>query len=135
MSDANWSAADVAARAGVDVDDVERMVALGILPRGDVGFGPGDVRKVHLALACERAGRRGEGASAAGGGGGRAPEGRDRRVGAGGAAVVRVPRRGGLPPVGGAFVANVRGRMRSRGDPVRIDAGDAGGDGVRADGA
>jgi class 3 adenylate cyclase len=50
------SVADVAARAGVGSADVERMVALGILPPADGGFGPGAVRKVKLAMACERAG-------------------------------------------------------------------------------
>jgi adenylate cyclase len=50
------SAVEVADRAGVAVADVERMAALGVLSPGEAGFGPGDVRRVHLALACESAG-------------------------------------------------------------------------------
>ena len=56
MDEARWSAADVAERAGVGGADVERMVALGILSSDGDGFGPGDVRRVRLAMACERAG-------------------------------------------------------------------------------
>jgi adenylate cyclase len=52
------SAAQVAERAGVVAADVERLATLGILtPASDGGgFGAGDVRRVHLAMACERAG-------------------------------------------------------------------------------
>ena len=52
------SAADVAERAGVGEADVRRMVSLGILtPAGDpAGFQAGDVRRVRLAMACERGG-------------------------------------------------------------------------------
>jgi len=55
-SSGTWSSADVARRAGVDGADVERMVALGILSSDGAAFGPGDVRRVRLAMACERAG-------------------------------------------------------------------------------
>jgi adenylate cyclase len=52
------SAAQVAERAGVGEQDVERMASLGVLTphheRG--GFRAGDIRRVHLAMACERAG-------------------------------------------------------------------------------
>jgi class 3 adenylate cyclase len=50
------SAADVAARAGVDVADVERMAALGLCSSSEDRFGAGDVRRVLLGVACERAG-------------------------------------------------------------------------------
>jgi adenylate cyclase len=52
------SAAQVADRAGVASADVERMASLGILRPDDErgGFESGDVRRVHLAMACERAG-------------------------------------------------------------------------------
>jgi adenylate cyclase len=50
------SAADVAARAGVDVADVERMAALGLCSSSEDRFGAGDVRRVILGVACERAG-------------------------------------------------------------------------------
>ncbi len=49
------SAAEVAVRAGVDVADVERMAALGLLSSGE-RYGGGDVRRVLLGVACERAG-------------------------------------------------------------------------------
>ncbi|MFL5797666.1 MAG: adenylate/guanylate cyclase domain-containing protein [Actinomycetota bacterium] len=57
-SPAVLSAAEVAGRAGVTEEDVQRMRSLGILTPtgGRVGFGAGDVRRVRLALACERAG-------------------------------------------------------------------------------
>jgi class 3 adenylate cyclase len=48
--------AEVAARAGVSEDDVARIRSLGILSAGEEGFGGGDVRRVLLAVACERAG-------------------------------------------------------------------------------
>ncbi len=51
----NLSAAEVAERAGVTEADVERIAALGIL-EPHRKFGPGDVRRVRLAMACERAG-------------------------------------------------------------------------------
>ena len=52
------SVSQVAERAGVTDADVGRMAALGLLSSADgrAGFGPGDVRKVLVALACERAG-------------------------------------------------------------------------------
>lgn len=50
------TAAELAQRAGVTPDDVERMVALGLLSSAGNAFGPGDVRRVRLAMACERAG-------------------------------------------------------------------------------
>jgi adenylate cyclase len=50
--------AQLAERAGATVAEIQRMRALGILVPGDVdqSFGPGDVQKVRLAKACERAG-------------------------------------------------------------------------------
>jgi class 3 adenylate cyclase len=52
------SAAGLAERTGATEEEVERMVALGILvPREDSQpFLPSDVQKVRLAKACERAG-------------------------------------------------------------------------------
>ena len=50
------SATELAQRAGVTAEDVQRMVALGLLSSATGGFGPGDVRRVRLAMACERAG-------------------------------------------------------------------------------
>jgi class 3 adenylate cyclase len=50
------TATEVAARAGVDVADVERMAALGLLSPGEGRFGAGDVRRVLVGVACERAG-------------------------------------------------------------------------------
>jgi len=53
---AGLSATELAQRAGVTAEDVQRMVALGLLSSATGGFGPGDVRRVRLAMACERAG-------------------------------------------------------------------------------
>jgi adenylate cyclase len=52
------SAARLADLAGVTAAEVERLVELGILVAGDGPdpFGEGDVAKVRLAVACERAG-------------------------------------------------------------------------------
>ncbi len=48
---------DVAHRAGVDTDYVERLVELGILVPGEGGrFRPGDVPRTRLVQTLERAG-------------------------------------------------------------------------------
>jgi adenylate cyclase len=52
------SAAELAARARVDPEQVGRLVELGILRpgQGQTPYGPGDVRRVRLVAACARAG-------------------------------------------------------------------------------
>ena len=52
------TAADLAGRAGVTEADVDRLVGLGILVArdGPAPFLTIDLRKVRLAVACERAG-------------------------------------------------------------------------------
>jgi adenylate cyclase len=54
----SFSAAELAGRARVAPELVDRLVELGILTPGDgaAPFGPGDVRRVRLADACRRAG-------------------------------------------------------------------------------
>jgi adenylate cyclase len=61
------SASELAGRAGVLPEDVERLVRLGILVPGDGQrpFTPGDVRRVRLAGACAEAGLPLEGIAAA----------------------------------------------------------------------
>jgi hypothetical protein len=61
------SASELAGRAGVLPEDVERLVRLGILVPGDgqQPFTPGDVRRVRLAGACAEAGLPLEGIGAA----------------------------------------------------------------------
>ena len=61
------SASALADLAGVGPAEVERLVELGILVAGDGPdpFGEGDVPKVRLAVACERAGLPMDGIAAA----------------------------------------------------------------------
>jgi hypothetical protein len=48
---------DVVERAGVDVAFVDRLIELGVLvPAADGAFGRGDVQRVRLIEACDRAG-------------------------------------------------------------------------------
>jgi adenylate cyclase len=48
---------EVAERSGVDVEQVSKLVGLGILkPRGDGSFSAGDVRRARLVSALERSG-------------------------------------------------------------------------------
>ena len=58
---------ELAALANVPVEDIERLIALGILtsPAGDEPFTQGDVHRVRLVMACERAGLAAERISAA----------------------------------------------------------------------
>ncbi len=57
---------EVAGRAGVDPDFVDRLVELGILkPEGGDGFSPGDVRRARWIQSLERAGVPLEGMAAA----------------------------------------------------------------------
>ncbi|HEX8098791.1 MAG TPA: adenylate/guanylate cyclase domain-containing protein [Actinomycetota bacterium] len=52
------SASDVASRAGVTVDFVERLAELGIVApgEGERPFVPGDIQRTRLARACDQAG-------------------------------------------------------------------------------
>jgi adenylate cyclase len=61
------SVSQLAGRAGVPPEDVERLVQLGILVpgKGERPFTPGDVRRVRLASACAEAGLPLEGIGAA----------------------------------------------------------------------
>jgi pimeloyl-ACP methyl ester carboxylesterase len=61
------SAQELAGRAGVVSEDVERLVQLGILVpgEGERPFTPGDARRVRLASACAEAGLALEGIGAA----------------------------------------------------------------------
>jgi adenylate cyclase len=63
----SFGAAELAGRARVAPELVGRLVELGILPPGggERPFGPGDVRRVRLVDACERAGLSLEGIGAA----------------------------------------------------------------------
>jgi adenylate cyclase len=57
----SYSRAETAERAGVTVDEVSRLVALGILsPREDDRFSPGDVRRAGLVQSLETGGIRSE---------------------------------------------------------------------------
>jgi hypothetical protein len=58
MEETSFTGVELAARARVAPELVERLVELGILAPGDgqAPFGPGDVRRVRLVDACERAG-------------------------------------------------------------------------------
>ena len=57
---------ELAGRAGVDPDFVDRLVELGILnPEGGDGFSPGDVRRARWIQSLERAGVPLEGMAAA----------------------------------------------------------------------
>jgi hypothetical protein len=58
MEETSFSGAELAGRARVAPELVGRLVELGILRPGDgeAPFGLGDVRRVRLADACERAG-------------------------------------------------------------------------------
>jgi adenylate cyclase len=49
---------ELAVRAGTDEDQVRRLVRLGIVREPEPGgsFGPGDVKRVRLAMACDAAG-------------------------------------------------------------------------------
>ena len=49
---------ELASRANVDLELVERLLSLGIIVPSDgpAPFGPGDVYRIRLALACDRAG-------------------------------------------------------------------------------
>src|SRR5947208_16459567 len=49
---------ELASRANVDLERVERLLSLGIIVPSDgpAPFGPGDVYRIRLALACDRAG-------------------------------------------------------------------------------
>ena len=52
-----FDAAGLAERAGAEPDDLERMVALGILASPEDGdYGEADIVRARLCLACERAG-------------------------------------------------------------------------------
>jgi adenylate cyclase len=67
MEESSFTEAELAARARVAPELVGRLAALGILRPGDVEapYGLGDVRRVRLADACERAGLPLEGIGAA----------------------------------------------------------------------
>jgi adenylate cyclase len=58
MEETSFTGVELAARARVAPELVARLVELGILAPGDgqAPFGPGDVRRVRLVDACERAG-------------------------------------------------------------------------------
>ncbi|HEX8025502.1 MAG TPA: hypothetical protein VF484_04780, partial [Candidatus Limnocylindrales bacterium] len=53
---AGYSAAEAAARAGVDLDYVERLVGLRILRPRDAGYVAGDIRRIGLLRTLEDAG-------------------------------------------------------------------------------
>jgi adenylate cyclase len=63
MEESSVSGAELAARARVAPELVERLVELGIL--GPAPYGLGDVRRARLVAACERAGLSLEGIAAA----------------------------------------------------------------------
>ena len=63
MEESSASGAELAARARVAPELVERLVELGIL--GPAPYGLGDVRRARLVAACERAGLPLEGTGAA----------------------------------------------------------------------
>jgi adenylate cyclase len=63
MEESSVTGAELAARARVAPELVERLVELGILRPGP--YGPGDVRRARLVAACERAGLSLEGIGAA----------------------------------------------------------------------
>ena len=55
--DARYTKDELAARANVDVGLIDRLLDLGVLVRGDgATFGPGDVYRIRLVAACDRAG-------------------------------------------------------------------------------
>ena len=67
MEETSFSGVELARRARVAPEVVQRLVELGILRPGPgaAPFGPGDVRRVRLVDACERAGLSLEGIGAA----------------------------------------------------------------------